>query len=113
MNIFIDEIDEYLKQFLQCDVEFCLNKKTIKSGKLLLFEHGYFNYVFFIQTKSKKTSIKIPFPFDCYLLENDLNFDYTLDKFTSKIPEIEETLKKIKIDTPSKFFDNVLKIKCV
>lgn len=110
MNVLVDNIDGYLKGFLQANISFCLNKKTIKTGKLLLFEHGYFNYIFHIQTKSKKTSIKIPFPFDCYLKGKEIHFDYTIKKFTNELPDINDTLKTIKINNPSKFYDNVLKI---
>lgn len=113
MKNIIEEIDDNLKHFLQCDLEFCLNEKVIKRGKLLLFDHGYFNYIFHIQTNSKKTSIKTPVPFEFYMLDEILHFDYTLDSFTNKIPMLEETVSKIKIEQPSKFFDNILKIKAV
>lgn len=80
---------------------------------MFLFEHGYFNYILHIQTKNKKTSLKIPFPFHFFMFENILHFDYTIKQFTSGIKEIEEIVDNIKIKNPSKFFNNIVKIKCL
>lgn len=111
MKSIIQQIDEKLLDFLQSDLQFCLNGKVVKAGKLILFDHGSFNYVFIIQTKSKKTSVKIPFPFDFYMSNDDICFDYTEDKFTCGIPAVQEALGKLNIESPSKYYNNVLKIR--
>jgi len=107
----IDELDLALKEYLQSHVEFSLNGKTIKSGKLYLYEHGYFNYVFHIKTKSKKTSIKVPFPFDYVFKNEELSLDYTINSFTSGISLLEKVVKSMKIENPSKFYNNKLIIR--
>jgi hypothetical protein len=109
----IFEIDSLLKNYLQKDLEFSLNGKTLKSGKLLLFEHGHFNFVFYIKTKNKEMSLKLPFPFDFSLKNDILYFDYKIKTFTRDVEKINSIVKSIKVKSPSKFYDSILKIKVV
>lgn len=113
MKNIIEDIDEKLKDFLQNDVEFHLNGKIIKAGKLYLYEHGHFNYLFHIQTNAKKTTIKIPFPFNFTEGDCSVYFDYTIKEFAFGMPEIEKIVSKIKPPSPSKFYNNVLLIRKV
>jgi len=105
------ELDSIFKTFLQKDVEFYLNNKIIKSGKFYLFEHGYFNYVFFIKTKTKETTLKAPVPFEFLYRDDVIDLNYKVEKFTNNQEKLNNIVNSIKIKNPSKYYNNILKIK--
>lgn len=107
------ELDEVFKQYLQHDLEFSVNSKIIKAGKLFLFEHGYFNFIFHIKTKMKSVSLKIPIPFDFVLTPHNVEMNYKIEAFTNNIPAISDAVDRIKVKNPSKFYNNILTIKMV
>lgn len=113
MRDVLTELDEVLKRQLQNDLEFVLNNKTLKFGRFYLFEHGFFNFVFHIKTKTKNTAIKVPLPFDYSVFDDRIEFDYRISTFTNNIPRLNQTVLKIKTKTPSKYYDNILTIRTI
>ena len=54
MNISKTTIEEACKFLLQKNISFELNNKTIKEGKVILFQQSNFYLTFFLETKKKK-----------------------------------------------------------
>lgn len=111
MKDILFELDILFKNTLQKDVEFYLNNKLLKSGKFYLFEHGHFNFVFFIKTKTKDSSLKIPIPFDFCVKDDIIELNYKMEKFTNNQMNLKTLVERLKSKTPSKYYDNVLVIK--
>ncbi len=107
------EIDFYLKSLLQRDVEFLLDKKTLKTGKFYLFESSPFYLSFFVETRTKKVCFKAPIPFDIYQKGKSIFFDYKISSFSNNIKKIVDLIKQIPIKTPSKYFDKVMIIRAI
>lgn len=105
------ELDDLLKLHLQKDLEFSINNKVLKTGKFYLFEHGYFNFVFYIRTKTKNATLKIPIPFDFVQKPDRIELDYRISTFTNGIQPIVDVVERMKFKNPSKYYNNILTIR--
>lgn len=74
----IPEIETKFNDYLQKDVEFILDNKPIKSGKLILFSIKSFYLTFILSTegKSRHTTFELPYPFTTNFHYNSAFFDY-------------------------------------
>jgi hypothetical protein len=107
-------IEEQCKKLLQKNISFEIKNKTIKSGKLILFNQRNFHIVFYIfLNKQKKESFETPIPFNIeYHPEDNLMFfDYRIKTLSKMFQDSEPFLS---LYTPkvakSKFFDTILTI---
>ena len=107
-------IEESCKSFLQKDLAFEINNKTLKKGKVILYFQRNFHIVFVLdtnQTKRDKIELPIPFQIEHHDSENLVYFDYRLLTFSKMYPECQPYLNlyKPKI-SKSKYFDTILTI---
>jgi len=117
-----DSLEEVFKPQLQKSLEFELNNKIFKRGKLLLYKIETYsnNYeVTLIFEKGNSTeTFKIPYPFN-YEVHSEENgdsvlfFDYRLYTLSNKNSDLENDLHKIsEVYKKSKYFNSILKIIC-
>jgi|LakMenE18May11ns_1017448.scaffolds.fasta_scaffold9739501_2 hypothetical protein len=108
----IDEIENHIKPFLLSSVNFLLDGKKIKSGKLILFSVRDFFCIFTLQDaiKNKKVIYEIPYPFSLHSSPKSLIFDYTVDSFCEKSTGIHNIIKDLNFKKTSKLFDKKLVI---
>jgi len=106
----VDNIEEYLKPLLLTNLNFVIEGKKIKSGKLLLFSiHDFFcTFTFFDSIKNKKTIYEIPYPFNIEKNGQNVIFDYTIDSLSKQQTIIHEILNNQTIKKPSKLFNKKL-----
>ena len=99
---------------LQRDVQFSVNDKVIKEGKIMIFNVKDF-YISFVLTtkKSQNKTYEIPLPFDIRQQDTTLFLDYTLDKIHRNSSVTKRLISCISksIGKKSKFFDNVMVIR--
>lgn len=102
--------ESFLIPSLQKSVNFSINNKSIKRGKLILFQRfHYFIQMSLITDKGTRENFDVPIPFkiESYLEDGLMYFDYRL-----KALEVEY-LPKIPDKISSNFFDKILEIQIV
>jgi len=101
-------IDDHLKQLIFRNVKFVLNSRTIKEGKIQIFNTKQNFIKFKIEEKGEMKEWEICYPYDIKLTDGGFIFDYSLSAFC---PRTEETYWKMRMmnkSEASKFFDNYL-----
>jgi len=109
-----DIVEKNISNILQKQVEFAIEKKVIKAGKLMLFciKDFYCNFTLFSSTKNKKLLYEIPYPFDIEIQDASIIFDYTFDTFQKNNPNIIDNINIFKgTKKLSKLFNKKLIIK--
>lgn len=116
-----DYIEKILKQQFKKTLEFELNGKIFKRGKLDLYRLETYSNNFeitlmFEKPENKIENFKLPYPFKYEYYEEDslIFFDYRLFTLANNNIELEAKLKKISepYSTKSKYFNSILKIYC-
>ena len=102
------EIEKAVSKFLQTNITFCLENKTLKKGRLILFCIKDFFCVFTLisaEKNNKKIIFEIPYPFSLQQNENKAVFDYSLTTFSRNNLNLESLVKRINTKKPSKFYN--------
>jgi hypothetical protein len=110
----IENLETALKEFLQQKVQFVLNDKVVREGKLMLFNVKDFYISFIILTKKQQNkTYELPVPFRIIPDDKSLVFDYKLKNIHHN-----DFMKKLyitqihgKVNKKSKLYDNVLVIR--
>ena len=102
-----------VNKHLQKNIDFTIDNKVIKSGKMLLFSVKDFFccFLLFNEEKKKRFLYEVPYPFEFAENDNELIFDYTLASFTKSNPTIKDDLLKFRTKKPSKLFNKKVKLK--
>jgi hypothetical protein len=110
--VHLDQVpgEAFLVNCLQKSLNFSINNKTIKRGKLLLFRRfHYFIQIALLSEKGTRENFDIPIPFkiEDYLEEGLLYFDYRLKSLeVENLPIMSEKVSSI-------YFDKILEIQVV
>jgi hypothetical protein len=99
--------ESFLISCLQKNINFAINNKTIKKGRLLLFrQFHYFVQIAILTEKGLKENFDIPFPFkiEKYPEEGLMYFDYrTKSLEVEALPQITNKINSI-------YFNKILEI---
>tara|TARA_B100000131_G_C17590060_1_gene398789 strand:- start:94 stop:435 length:342 start_codon:yes stop_codon:yes gene_type:complete len=109
----LDNLQDKLTSLLQKDVQFNLKTKTLKEGKILLFNVKDFYITFTLKTKKDLVkTYEIPMPFDVFTQGRSVVFDYSVRHISKNDIMVQTliTLLQNKIGKKSKFFNNTLTI---
>lgn len=102
--------EHFLISCLQKTINFSVNNKTLKKGKLILFRRvHYFVQISLLTEKGTRENIEVPIPYkvEDYSEEGLLYFDYRL-----KSLEVE-CLPRIPDKVSSVYFDRILEIQAI
>jgi len=102
------QLEDQLKDFLQRDVSFRVKAKTLKKGRLILFNVVDFYIIFTIETafSNKRQTYEIPFPFMAQRKSPDLLLlDYKLEHIYNNNVEMKMILKRQAAECKSKYLD--------
>ena len=111
-TIHLDQVpgEPFLISCLQKNMNFSINNKLIKKGRLLLFRRvHYYIQIALLTEKNLRENFEIPIPFkvENYSDEGLLYFDYRLDSLQVDV------LPRIPDKVPSIYFDKILEIQTV
>jgi hypothetical protein len=117
-STFLDNIPgmSVLESVLQRNIQVNLNKKTVKTGRLILFKRiHYYIHLTFLNCKNNIENYEIPIPFAIeYYPENGLiYFDYRIGTLAKKHTDIAKKLKSYRehaVQNTSNFYDRILEI---
>lgn len=111
-TIHLDQVpgEQFLLASLQKHVNFSINGKVIKKGRLLLFRRiHYYVQIALLTDKAQRENFEIPIPFkvENYQDEGLIYFDYRLKSLeTDELPIIPDKV-------PSAYFNRILEIQTV
>tara|TARA_R110000751_G_C13456373_1_gene444808 strand:- start:123 stop:476 length:354 start_codon:yes stop_codon:yes gene_type:complete len=110
----VENVETALKEFLQQKVQFVLNDKVIREGKLMLFniKDFYISFIIFTKKRQNKT-YELPVPFRVIPTNETLVFDYRLKNIHHNdfMQKLYITQIYSKVNKKSKLYDNVLVIR--
>jgi len=86
------KVDNELKTLILKNLEFQLDGKSIKKGKLKIFNTKQFFIKFKLESDNNLKDYELPYPYNIRRIENGYLFDYTLSAF---IPRTEEVYWKM------------------
>jgi len=100
-------IEYFFKPFLQSQITFELNNKSIKQGKLILFDVKDFHIFFNIETEQNRTKqFIIPLPYELAVIDdNTIVLDYTIEKLSGGNRDLFFKLKTTSRKKQTRFFD--------
>lgn len=102
------KLEQKLKPLMLRTVEFVLDEKIVKRGKIMVFNTKQFFVKFKMDTEQGIKEYELPYPFDLREQDGGYLFDYSLSAF---IPPTEETYWKLKLinsSGASKLYNNYL-----
>ena len=107
-------MEDIFLPFFQKEIAIVLDNKTLRQGKLLLFNIKDFYLHFTLLINDNKKCFEMPYPFSMYkesISSTSLILDYKLNTFTKNMPEIENCVRVLyKKEKHMKYFDNFVKI---
>jgi hypothetical protein len=101
-------IEEHLKKLIFRDVKFVLNSRTIKEGKIQIFNTKQNFIRFKIDENGTTKEWELAYPYDVKVTNDGFIFDYALSAFCPRTEEVYWKMKAINKSDTSKFFDNYL-----
>lgn len=106
----MNRIEEHLKKLIFRDVKFVLNSRTIKQGKIQMFNTKQ-NFVRFkIEEDGSVKEWEISYPYDVKTNNNGFIFDYALSAFCPRTEEVYWKMLALNKKDASKFFNNHLHV---
>lgn len=107
-----DSIHKSLKLFdkyLQQNVSFSIGPKTVRKGRLVLYNiHDYY-IKFIIKTNKDLTkTYEIPYPFKIHEERDSVYMSYTIDDLCNDNRKKADFVEEFEPETPNKLFNNTL-----
>jgi hypothetical protein len=104
------KLDEDLKFLILKNVEFQINNKIIKKGKVKIFNTKHFFIKFKLENSEVIKEFELPYPYRIVKQKNGFLFDYCLSAFIPKTEEVYWKIKTCNSSNASKLHDNYLYI---
>ncbi len=103
-----EDVEEYLKDLIFRDVEFLLDNKVLRKGKIEIYNTKQNFIKFKLQTESNSKEWEISFPYRIEKIDGGYLFDYALSAFCPPTQEVYWAMKALDKSNSSKLFDNYL-----
>ena len=108
MNVVAEKL-KHLEPFLQKNVTFNIETKTVRRGRLLLFNIKDYYLKFIIRTnKDVNKTYEIPYPYDILPSENCVRLTYKIKHLCMSNESKEEFIRQYEPETNSKLYDKTL-----
>jgi len=106
----VEQLEKAINPYLQQKINFSINGKLIKSGRLVLFsvKDFYLNFTLIIQNVKKV--YEIPYPYHYFYKNTNIVLDYSLPKFHHGIIDIINYTKLVQPKRPTKYFDTYVEL---
>jgi len=110
----IEEVEQNFKNFFLNNVNFIINEKVIKKGKLIniSIKDFFISFQLEIQKGGIKT-FEIPYPYNLESNKSQILFDYRLNTLTHDDPLKFVKAKNFKPKKNSKFYDVQMMMKII
>jgi hypothetical protein len=95
---------------LHRNFKFTCNNKTLREGKLILFNYDNFYYSFTLDLSGTKKHFKMPMAFSVTSNLSSIRLDYRIKTLCYGIDDFENMCRLIKPKSKNAFYDNVVDI---
>lgn len=106
----MDKLESELKKFILKNVEFRLDNKCIKSGKIKVFNTKQFFVKFKLENDQGELEYELPYPYKTVLGDDKITFDYHLSSFCPRTEEVYWKMFAMDKSNASKLHNNYLTI---
>lgn len=109
----VEKLEQNINRFLQQKVDFIVNGKSVKTGKLILFCVKDFYLVFTLVVQHSKKVFEIPYPYSFNIDDSKIILNYTLETFCHNNNDIKNYAKLMIPKKPNKFHNTYAEITIV
>lgn len=104
----MEYFEDYLKDLILRDVEFILDNKVLRKGRIEVYntKQNFIKFKIQIENKSKEWEISSPYRIE--KIKNGYLFDYSLSAFCPPTQDMYWSMKALDKSNSSKLFDNYL-----
>jgi hypothetical protein len=86
------------------------NNKTLKEGKLILFNMSDFYYTFTLDLSGVKKHLKLPMAFSVTQSLSSIKLDYRIKTLCFEIDDFVFNCQMIKLKTKNNLYDNIVEM---
>jgi hypothetical protein len=104
----ITDLESNLNNFLQRNVSFIVNNKSVKKGKLLLFTIKDFYITFFLKINNEQKKFELPYPFATKTKGLTAELNYSLETLSQNCDHLFFKLKSLTPKTNTKIYNNII-----
>lgn len=104
------DLERTLNYFLQRDVNFTIDEKSVKRGKLILCNIKDFYITFYLKHNNEQKRYELPYPFHVEIKNNSITFDYTLNTLACNNDDLSLKLRSLNKKKNTKIYDNKITI---
>lgn len=113
--IISEHVEQVLKDTLQNNVQFILNGKIVREGKMIIYTvKDYYITFNFINLKGQQKHYEVPVPFIIRKQGNDIIMSYEVEHATKRDIDCDRLVDQLvtKLKKKSKLMNNKLVVKC-
>jgi len=107
----MDQLEEQLKDIILKNVDFQIGGKSIKSGKVKVFNTKQFFIRFKLESETHTREYDLPYPFKVTKVSDGYVFDYCLSAFCPKTEELHWKMLLMNKSDASKLHNNYLHVR--
>lgn len=104
----IEQLEEKLKDVILQTVEFVVDGKPIKQGKIRVYNTKQFFIKFKLENGDESKDMELPYPYRLEKIGNSYLFDYCLSAFCPPTELVFYKMKLLNKENASKLHDNHL-----
>jgi len=102
----MNNLENTLNYLLQRDLNFIIDGKVVKRGKLILLSIQDYYITFYLKHNNDQKKYELPYPFKFSVDGDRLTFDYTLKTFTHNNDDLLLKVCSLTKKSNFKIFDN-------
>lgn len=106
----MDEHNDIFLNNLHQNFRFICNNKTIKEGRMILFNMNDFYYSFTLDLSGNKKNFKLPMAFTVVQTVSSIRLDYTIKTLCHNIGDFDMHCRMIKPKMKNNIYDNVVEM---
>lgn len=99
------DIEQTINTLLQKQINFVVDNKSIKKGRLMLFNVKDFHLIFILKIGNEQKRYEIPYPFNIKIEDKKIVLDYTIDALSQRNDTLLYKIMGLNRKKTSKLFD--------
>lgn len=109
----MEKIEQELKSLVLKDVTFKIDNKTLKAGRIKIFNTKHFFIKFKLTNNGVDKEYELPYPYQLVKTDNGFIFDYSLSAFYPFKDELYYKILLCDKSNASKIHNKMLSINCL
>lgn len=106
----IEKVEAQIKDLMLHDVDFLIDNKSVKKGKVKVYNIKQFFIKFQIESNGESRDFELPYPYRVDKTDYGYLFDYCLSAFCAPTDVLYYKLKLLNKENASKLYNTHLKV---